>query len=335
MALLLLLSACATVCPPTAPKPFANAPLKMFRNGGVLIENQKQMFDSSGSRIEEFGNVRMYARPYDYRVQTIIEDAFLKPGQPGFAEAKAARIVCSIDNVMSPRKNLYNAYPGVFSATITLVDPNTNKPLFSKHYQATRWLERGVAPDGCQEGQSAGMATFDALIGQCLTEFGHDVRMITMPEPSSAAGKIDGTLTKIRAFFAPEEPTMKESFLAERTEQGDVQWQRIAQLQLPDAIKSTIYPMNFFNNSSTNQYEIVTQIVNYKFSHTGMIFAGDRFVEYTARIFLKKNGKVEAFENYKSDKFNVNDTKAMYEKHSAAVLVLLYSYLKIEQGRAK
>lgn len=317
---LLLLNACATVCPPfNDPQTRSDSPLQKYRISGVAITNAKQLALANVGPVNDFDDPRSYSAVYHNEIDTLIRNSFRKPAQPGYREAQAVRVVCDIEHFNLGYERYFTVYPAKFAATLTLVDPGTNKPLFSKRYEAQAPSTAKKAPDGCPAWTPGEQALFQA-INDDLTQFGNDVRGIEIPQNSNQNAPINGTLARIHGLLTVKKQTIAESFVSGDRTRTNVLLERAANRALPNALRSKVFPENLFNNSPENVYEIVVLITDYELE--GSLFSTST-LKYKSRTLLVRNDKPVAFFEYSSEPFPTSEADAAFAKHGELAVAFL------------
>ena len=314
---LLCLSACGPHCP-SLPQPTAlpDSPLRQFRLSGVLVDAAP-----AATAEDVVGDSNISSRDKGFHLRTIsklIHASFKQPGQEGYDSAQAIRVKCEVDSMRAGTIVFFANTPATFSARLTLIDPNTGKQVFSKHYSKVQEFSIGESSFACAD-MATGVKAFQIAVNDCLREFGNDIRGVRFPKQETENALIDGTLVIAESEFPWTKSNLKKLFSKNGYEgiQNNTM-RRIASTQLTNEIQSRVFSSTIFSNSARDEYNIKVFITDYSYS----LWRGENngSYSYSSDNAIFKNGKEIASFPYNQAKCSLMEQDAAIAKHSQAVL---------------
>ena len=318
LTLILTLCACAPNCQPKPTKALGASPFENLRLSALIVEPAR----APGQEHNESNATFYLATHYDALqfdlALPIIGELFKQPQSPGYAAAPAVHVLCTVDDLRVSTQGYFSDTPAQFFATLSLVDPGTNKVLLSKSCRkTTSSTATKPTPNYC--GQSQGYTDLEDAIRQCALEFSWDVNTVAIQAQPNNAAALDGTLVEVSgAHTAGRFSGMSRMFLGNAKITDDVTMTRIALDILPNAVKRNVMQSNnLFTNTANNSYKLVTTITDYDisfFSHWGHYT-----IKYTANTKIIKNGVAVATFDYSAKEFLIAERDQAFSKHAAAI----------------
>lgn len=241
MALLLLLSACATKCPtPPKPMPAVESSLKKFRLAGLVVDGSDHARRNMGTLLQV--------------VAELTKGSFLQPGQPGYESAPAVQVKCVVEWAHHEMNLLYvYRNPAYIDATFSLVDPRSGGTLFSKQYVKRAEWNYETVPLSCINDSVAGYGAFFDAVNSVLDDFGKDISSVVSKNIIIDTAKLDGTLTDVSGDFTNNK-LLVLAMLLNCYKKFEVT--SLAQRDIPNALQKHLTQKKLFSNASTNIYSI-------------------------------------------------------------------------------
>jgi len=263
--------------------------LKQYRLSGVVVEAAEKPFSSDAAIAgdgDAYGNDKGSLLSVTAKM---IRSSFKQPGDKGYESASAVQVRCKVDALKAGSEQFYITNPAQFAATFTLVDPNTESNIFSSHYSKEVNVNGGDSSSGCIN-TSIGRNSFQSAVRDVVIQLSNGVPAATklVQQPREAA--VDGTLeyaegllplttTNLTVIFA----NAKYNAINTRT------ISRIAEIDIPNRIQSTIDRAKLFTNSTKASYKIVSYVTRFYYNAGGILSSG--IISYKADAVIFKNGK--------------------------------------------
>lgn len=322
LALLFSLCACAPNCQLAPVKTLSDSPFQQYRLSGLIVEPAVKPDQSAKAQDSNFQDVYHYTALQYSDVIPILKNLFSKPEQEGYASAPAVHLLCAVDDLGQSTPGFFSVGPAHFSATLTLVDPTTNKVIASKKCKK----EASPSPENTPQNycsQSTGLVGLSDAINQCAFEFKADMKAVTLAEQLPDDAAFIGTLTTVSGGHNIK----KQSYLAsifggEDKRHKDIIMNRVGIDILPNEITRKLIRTNkVFSNTGASSYKLHTTITDYTLSWTNLFGVGE--LQYTALTQVLKDGALVATITYTSPVFQLPERHKAFSAHADAIVAQL------------
>lgn len=321
-ALLLTAAGCAPNCQLAPVKTLSDSPFQQYRLSGLIVEPavKPDLDPKAGDR--DFQDVYHYTAIQYSDALPILKNLFSKPEQPGHASAPAVHLICAVDDLGLSTPGFFSVGPAHFSATLTLIDPTTNKNIASKKCKK----EASPSPESTPQNycsQSVGLVGLSDAINQCALEFKADLKAASLAEQFPDDAAFTGTLTTVSGGHSIKKQSyMASIFGGDDKRHKDIIMNRIGVDILPNEITRRLMRTNkVFSNTGASSYKLHTTITDYTLSWTNLFGVGE--LQYTATTQVLKDGALVATITYTSPVFPLPERHKAFSAHADSIVAQL------------